>query len=191
HWGTSSARAHASRGLMNGPPEDQRKLLVFCDSRQDASHQARFIEASEGHIRLRRLVYGLLKDEREPHDLDWLVDRLHERYVAQGWLARGRRKDPIRRRKDRITGELLNEFVIAARARPALERLGLVRVRYAGLDDAVASNDFEKLCADHNLQPETAAHGVRLILDEMRQRRAVSHQVFQNRLYPNDKLVFQ
>jgi ATP-dependent helicase YprA (DUF1998 family) len=189
--GNSSALTHVSRVLMNGLPEGQRKLLIFCDSRQDAAHQARFIEASEGHIRLRRLVYGLLKHENEPHDLEWLVERLHERYVTQGWLTRSKKKDQIRREKDRITGELLTEFVIAPRVRPALERLGLVKVRYAGLDDAVEGDDFEQLCVTHGLQPEVAAHGVRLILDEMRQRRAVSHEVFQNRLYPNDKMAMQ
>jgi hypothetical protein len=189
--GNSSALTHVSRVLMNGLPQDQRKLLVFCDSRQDAAHQARFIESSEGHVRLRRLVYALLRDEAEPHDLVWLVDGLHDRYVAQGLLEKSKKKDQVRREKDRITGELLTEFVIAPRARPALERLGLVRVRYAGLDDAVEGDDFRRLCADHGLEPEVAAHGARLILDEMRQRRAVSHPVFQRRLFPNDRLAFQ
>ena len=61
--GNSSALTHVARVLMNGLPADQRKLLVFCDSRQDASHQARFIEASEERVRLRRLVYALLDSE--------------------------------------------------------------------------------------------------------------------------------
>ena len=59
--GNSSALTHVARVLMNGLPLDQRKLLVFCDSRQDAAHQARFVEASEERVRLRRLVYSLLE----------------------------------------------------------------------------------------------------------------------------------
>ena len=189
--GNSSALTHVSRVLMHGLPVEQRKLLIFCDSRQDAAHQARFIESSEGHIRLRWLVYALLQEGDEPHDLVWLVDGLHDRYIAQGLLDKSRKKDQIRREKDRITGELLTEFVIAPRARPALERLGLVKVRYAGLDEAVQGDDFRQLCAEHDLLPEVAAHAVRLFLDELRQKRAVSHPVFQSRLYPNDKLASQ
>jgi hypothetical protein len=38
---------------------------VFCDSRQDAAHHARFIEGVEGHLRLRRVVYSVLKADEE------------------------------------------------------------------------------------------------------------------------------
>lgn len=187
--GNSSALTHVSRVLMNGLPPDQRKLLVFCDSRQDASHQARFIEASEGRLRLRRIVYSLLEPEAEPHDMEWLVDGIHERYAETGHLERTRKKDQLKREKDRVLGELLTEFVISPRARAALERMGLIKVRYAGLDDAFASCSFQRLCADHGLLPETTVHATRLILDDMRQRMAVNHDVFKTRLYANDKLA--
>ena len=187
--GNSSALTHVSRVLMNGLPPDQRKLLVFCDSRQDACHQARFVEASEERVRLRRLVYALLDGETEPHDLVWLVDGLHERYVGQGRFQKSKKKDQVKREKDRILGELLGEFVISPKARAALERMGLVKVRYAGLDEALAADTFQRLCAEHQLRPSVAAHGARLILDEMRQRMAVNHEVFKTRLFPNDKLA--
>jgi len=82
---------------MNGLPLDQRKLLVFCDSRQDAAHQARFVEASEERVRLRRLVYSLLEGESEPHDLEWLVDGLHEQHIIQGRFSKSKKKDQIKR----------------------------------------------------------------------------------------------
>ena len=187
--GNSSALTHVARVLMNGLPLDQRKLLVFCDSRQDAAHQARFVEASEERVRLRRLVYSLLEGESEPHDLEWLVDGLHEQYLIQGRFSKSKKKDQIKREKDRVWGELLAEFVISPRARAALEKMGLVKVQYAGLDEALAGDDFQRLCAEHQLRPSVAAHAARLILDEMRQRMAVNHEVFQTRLFPNDKLA--
>jgi ATP-dependent helicase YprA (DUF1998 family) len=187
--GNSSALTHVSRVLMNGLPPEERKLLVFCDSRQDASHQARFIEASEDRVRLRRLVYSLLDGERDPHDLQWLVEGLHERYVIQGRFAKTKKKDQLSREKDKVLGELLSEFVISPRVRAALERMGLVRVRYAGLDEAFASNAFQRLAAEHQLRPGVLAHATQLILDEMRRRMAVNHEVFKSRLYANDKLA--
>ncbi|HKI16410.1 MAG TPA: helicase-related protein, partial [Isosphaeraceae bacterium] len=187
--GNSSALTHVSRVLMNGLPLEQRKLLVFCDSRQDASHQARFVEASEDRVRLRRLVYSLLAGEQEPHDLEWLVDGLHDRYVRQGRFAKTKKKDQLKREKDKVLGELLSEFVISPRVRAGLERMGLVKVRYAGLDEAFAGNAFQRLCAEHQLRPGVAAHATRLILDEMRQRMAVNHEVFRTRLFANDRLA--
>ena len=187
--GNSSALTHVSRVLMNGLPPDQRKLLVFCDSRQDAAHQARFVEASEERVRLRRLVYALLEHEREPHDLEWLVDGLHERYVTQGRFTKTKKKDQLKREKDKILGELLSEFVISPRVRAGLERMALVTVRYAGLDEALAGDAFQRLCTEYQLRPGIAAHATRLILDVMRQRMAVNHEVFKTRLFPNDKLA--
>jgi hypothetical protein len=187
--GNSSALTHVSRVLMNDLPLDQRKLLVFCDSRQDACHQARFVTATEERVRLRRMVYSLLEGEAEPHDLIWLVDGLHEHYVDQGRFQKSKRKDQIQREKDRVLGELLGEFVISANVRAALERMGLVKVRYAGLDEALGGDDFGRLCAQNQLRPDVASHAARLILDVMRHRRAVSHEVFKTRLVANDKLA--
>ena len=175
--------------LINGLPLDQRKLLVFCDSRQDAANQARFVKASEERVCLRRLVYSLLEHESEPHDLEWLVDELHEQYILQGRFSKSKKKDQIKRDKDQVWGELLGEFVISPRARAALEKMGLIKVQYAGLGEAFAGDAFQRLCDVHALRSSVAAHATRLILDEMRQRMAVNHEVFKTRLFPNDKLA--
>src|SRR5205814_9687495 len=131
--------------------------------------------------------YSLLEGESEQHDLEWLVDGLHEEYIIQRRFSKSKKKDQIKREKDRGWGELLAEFVISPRARAALEKMGLVKVQYAGLHEALAGDDFQRLCAEHQLRHSIAAHATRLILDEMRQRMAVNHEVFKTRLFPNDK----
>ena len=73
--GNSSALAHVSRTLLRELPEGNKKILVFCDSRQDAAHQARFIEGIESHLRLRRALYQALAENPGLHDLRWLVER--------------------------------------------------------------------------------------------------------------------
>ena len=82
------------------------------------------------------------------------------------------------------------EFVISPRARAALEKMGLVKVQYAGLDEALAGDDFQRLCAEHQLRPSVAAHATRLILDEMRQRMAVNHEVFTDPPLPQRQARF-
>jgi len=186
--GNSSALAHVSRVLMRDLPEPERKLLVFCDSRQDAAHQARFIEGVEGFLRLRRCVCAVLKDERDPHDFEWLVNAIYEGYITESVFSPSRKKDEQRRRKDEIEGQLLHEFVIAPRVRAGIERLGLVKVRYAGLEDDMVSEEFKRLCAEQNLLPDMAAHSLAVLLNEIRQRMGVNHVALTTRMYPNDKL---
>jgi hypothetical protein len=186
--GNSSALTHVSRVMMRDLPENYRKLLVFCDSRQDASHQARFIAASEDRVRIRRNVYQALSGEDEPHDLEWIVDAVYERYIEEGVFKRSKKKDQQNRDKWLIVGALLNEFAIAARVRAGLERLGLVKVRYAALADELEADDFKRLCLAHNLNSDLAARSVVVLLDEFRQRMALNHDVLTRRLYPGDKL---
>jgi ATP-dependent helicase YprA (DUF1998 family) len=186
--GNSSALAHVSRVLMRDLPTNQQKLLVFCDSRQDAAHQARFIKGIEEHLRMRRFTYEALKDESERHDFEWLVDELYERYIKEGIFFRSKKKDQQKRDKAVIQGELLTEFAIAPRVRAGLERLGLVRVRYAGIEEDLASACFQTLCAEHLLAPKLSGYSILVLLDEIRQRMALNHELLTSRLYPGDKL---
>lgn len=187
--GNSSALTHVARVVMRDLPEDHRKLLIFCDSRQDTAHQARFIAASEDRARIRRLTYQSLAGEKELHDFEWLVDELYERCIEEGKYKRSKKKDEQRRRKKEITGDLLGEFAIAARVRAGLERLGLVKVRYAELDAEMRSDQFVGLCVEHGLQPELARQSVVALLDFFRHRMALSHEILQTRMFPNDKLA--
>jgi hypothetical protein len=189
--GNSSALTHIARTLMRELPESQRRLLIFTDSRQDAAHQARFIEGVEAHLRLRRSIYRLLRDSPSPHDLTWLVEQVYHDHVEQGFLERTRQPDQRRRDMDLLTGSILHEFVIAPLARPSLERLGLVGVGYAGLADELAQPAFEALCREHGLDPDRASRAVRLVLDTMRRNRAVAHEVLRTRLSFDDRLARQ
>lgn len=189
--GNSSALTYIGRTVMRELPEPQRRLLIFTDSRQDAAHQARFIEGVEGHLRLRRSVYRLLREDPAPHDLTWLVEHVYHDHVEQGFLARTRQADQRRRDMDLLTGRVLHEFVIGARARPSLERLGLVAVGYAGLAEELEQEEFQRLCRAHGLDPEWAGRAVRLLLGYMRWNRAVAHDVFRTRLGRDDRLARQ
>lgn len=185
--GNSSALTHVSRVLMRDLPEGSRKLLVFCDSRQDAAHQARFIAASEDRARIRRVTYQVLEPESEPHDLDWVVDAVYEQFIQEGVFKRSKKKDQQNRDKSVITGALLTEFAISPRVRAGLERLGLVKVLYASLRAELESEDFQRLCLDNKLDVGLAARSVYVLLDEFRQRMALNHEILTQRLFAGDK----
>ncbi len=189
--GNSSALTHVSRSVLAGLPDDSRKLLVFCDSRQDAAHQARFVEGIEKHLRLRRSVYELLSDTTEEHDFEKLVEDLYHKYVADGLLKKTNNNAAKKREKALIEGLLLGEFVISPNVRASLERLAMVRVRYAGLEETLRSEEFLDYCETHKLDRRLTAYITPFILDMLRSKRAVSHEALTQRLTRTDKLASQ
>ena len=145
--GTSAAVKVLTEGLMEALPsrvDDKKRVLIFADSRQDAAHQARFIEFAARYDRMRSRVTHLLHD-RGPLLLNALVEQL-------GALGAERRDNPHLAPGDRIPrapeeregyfaweeAPLLDDLAVNARYRASLENLGLVAVDYVQLEDFVA-----------------------------------------------------
>lgn len=122
------------------------------------------------------------------HALHWLSEEIYHRFIDEGYLRRTRSRDAIQREMDKIEGSLLSEFALAANVRSSLKRLGLVTVRYAGLDDELSSVTFRTLCAQHNLDLADAQIAVHRLLDFMRQHFAITHDIFRNLLRSGDRL---
>jgi hypothetical protein len=186
--GNSSALTHVSRTLLRELPEENRKLLVFCDSRQDAAHQARFIEGVERHLQLRRAIYRLLQEDGQAHDLNWLVEHIYHAFVEEGLLPQTRSRDARQRAMDRIEGGLLSEFVLASNVRAGLERLGLVSVSYSGLEAELEEDGFSELCQHLALNVDATRLALIRLLDFIRSRFAINHEAFRNRLTRGDRL---
>ncbi|MCS7266047.1 MAG: hypothetical protein NZ805_14595 [Armatimonadetes bacterium] len=127
--GVSRALKEVARTLIQNLPGEQRKVLIFCDSRQDAAHQTWFINNTEKRLQIRRAVYDRLHNETEPHGWDWLKNKVLEWLVEKGYVKEPRTKDARNRELEKVEGGLLTEFAIQPNVRQSLERLGLVRVR--------------------------------------------------------------
>jgi hypothetical protein len=164
-------------------------LLVFTDSRQDA-HQARFMRGSEQLLQLRRFIYEALATSKSPHDLRWLEQQVYERYAAAGEYKPIRcSHDERERRRRKIDGNLLHEFIIAPNVRASLERLGLVELRYSALEDELQGQDFALLVRDHNLDFDRAGLAVKRLLDFFRNRRAVDHEAMRRWMRGTDPVA--
>ncbi|MGH7728732.1 MAG: DEAD/DEAH box helicase [Vulcanimicrobiaceae bacterium] len=166
--GNSPALAWIARTLMEALPERDRRLLVFCDSRQDASHQARYIKGSETEIGAKREILRAVEAHADPSDFEGLSERLVPRLEAIGVLTREVTSEGKKRNRRKALGQLLREFVFNANRRDSLERFGLVRIRYAGLDEALSSAGFVGLAADHGVDRQKLAERVPLFLDALR-----------------------
>ncbi|GBC98734.1 DEAD-box ATP-dependent RNA helicase CshA [bacterium HR17] len=180
NMGVSRAVKEVARALIQYLPEEQQKVLIFCDSRQDAAHQAWFIKNTEKRLSVRRAIYHCLKDEEEPHDWEWLKGKVLEWLVRNGIVTEElRTRDARERALKRVEGALLTEFAIQPNVRQSLERLGLVRVRYAGLEEVLRRDNFEQLCREHNLPTEKVRQAIPHLLDLMRTKGALAHPAIQ------------
>ena len=184
--GNSSALTHVSRVLMRRPAvEPERKLLVFCDSRQDAAHQARFIRGVGGPSSASRQsgVSARCAAEEEPHDFEWLVDTLYEHeYIEEGALRKARRRTRSESRERRLDRGRAAERVRDRARGLALDWNGSDWSRCGTRDWRMAcarARSFSELCAGARPDgPELAAAST--VADPAERtagtRRAVNHE---------------
>ncbi len=189
--GVSRALKEVARTLIQHLPKEQRKVLIFCDSRQDAAHQAWFVNSTEKRLWVRRAIYDCLRKEAEPHDWEWLKSKVLEWLVMSGQIEEPRTRDARDRALKKVEGALLMEFAIQPNVRQSLERLGLVRVRYAGLDEVLRRGSFEQICRQHNLLPEKVRIAIPHLLDLMRTKGALAHPVLQQAFGSGSEIAYE
>ena len=167
--GNSPALAWLARATLAALPERARKMLVFCDSRQDAAHQARYIIGAEEELFVRRAIVAVLRSSEIPLDLPGLADALIAPFAASGQFDFNTRTAAGRERaKNRVLGALLRIFVYEGKRRDSLERLGLVRVAFPGLEDVAEDPMLKDLAKRFTLAENDLLEVARHLLDEMR-----------------------
>ncbi|HHH47906.1 MAG TPA: DEAD/DEAH box helicase [Gammaproteobacteria bacterium] len=166
--------------------EQDRKLLVFADNRQDVAHQAGYTADKHRSFALRHLSAHLV-NEREEVYLQELPELVLEGYQKLGFVPRRLNKYEHRRWKEALTYEAANEFTRYARQRASLETLGLVGVEYDFLDEVAKDVTFTAAAEEAGLGPDMAINLVRACLDVMRRNRAVDYEFFQEYIDPNRK----
>jgi len=188
--GTSAAVKVLGEGLVeiladlnkSRPNHDgKERLLVFSDSRQDAAHQARFIQFASRYDRMRRRIMKILESEpaltlqravellrqeavtyrdnpHVPEHTEWIPDEALER--MQAWEE----------------APLLDEIAVTAGYRATLFNLGLAGIRYHRLDEYVRAMG-EDLTKRLGVTPEGLEHILVVFLDEFRMRAALSRDM--------------
>lgn len=156
---------------------ERKRLLVFCDNRQEAAFQAGWMKDHARRFRLRALMMGEIKDG--PISISNLVDRMEKRLDADDALSRAllpevwqqHRKEEQskphqleRRRYLRI--QVLRELVTGHRQRQGLEPWGRLQVQYLGMS---AQDDFVvKWAQKAGCTPDEMFSGVVSLLDYFR-----------------------
>lgn len=189
--GTSAAVKVMGEGLVEALAEANRnhkdhdgkeRLLVFSDSRQDASHQARFIIFASRYDRMRRRLMQLLEREATltlQRTVEFLGDegcREHDNPCAPDgddvWLS----DDTRRRVRAWEEAPLLDEIAVNAGYRATVVNLGLVQVAYDRLEEYVEKCGAP-LCDKLKINQNHLAYICRCLLDEMRVRGCLSREM--------------
>lgn len=189
--GTSAAVKVLGEGLVealadanaNRPGHDgKERLLIFSDSRQDAAHQARFIIFASRYDRMRRRLFQILQTNPSL-GLQRAVELLGEAGVRAGDNPHGP-DDPERRltEDERLRvraweeAPLLDEIAVTPFFRGTLINLGILAVRYDGLEEEVRDRGAA-LRARWGITSDQLAHLCRCFLDELRVRSMLSREM--------------
>ena len=183
-FGTSvAASVSVLASAIAGRLDDQeRRLLIFSDNRQDTAFQAGYLRDKHGQFTKRQLIYQVVHEEAEAgHPAVGLADL--PKLVVQQSIRLGLIERPKREREEqeRITQEtwpILAEFARGGGRRVSLEGLGLIRADYDGLRRDVAESDNARALAERlGLSSDEFTDTLATILDEMRTRRALDHEL--------------
>jgi len=133
--------------LQAAAEEEQRRLLIFTDNRQDAAFQAGWMAGRARRYRFRHLMLGILREAGEPLAIGELTRRLLAVFEDDGVLARalcpevfdrfteetfGRQLEEELRKY--VRAQVLQEWTVGLATRQGLEVWGLARVVYAGIE---------------------------------------------------------
>ncbi|MCP9469927.1 MAG: DEAD/DEAH box helicase [Nitrospira sp.] len=166
-------------------PNDERKLLIFADNRQDAAHQAGYISDRHRQFALRHAIEAAVRDVGSAGiALQDLPNRVREMFQAIGLVKRNLTRDEEANWRRTLEYEIAGEFCRASHQRIALENLALVEVQYEFLDKLLADQRFADCCQRARLDPAEGVMLVRAMLDFMRRKRAVSFDFYQSFLDP-------
>lgn len=153
--------------------DGKERLLIFADSRQDAAHQARFIEFTSRYDRMRQRVYSILK-QHGPLKFQDVVGKLVEQALQHRDNPHvpkeaGVRMSSVDRDKAHVWEEapLLDQLAANANYRGTLVNLGMLAVRYLGLEDWVKESG-KSLAERFGITLEQLTHICRCLLDDMR-----------------------
>lgn len=193
--GTSAALKVLTEGLVEAMPSaatDKKRVLIFADSRQDAAHQARFIDFAARYDRMRAQVVKILQAE-SPLGFNALVERLGGLGRQKGdnpYLIRtfsGHQIPKAKEERDRYyaweEAPLLDDLAVNTRYRATLENLGLLAVAYTGLDDFTWHYGQNWVAELRLLQLEQFGYLVSQLLDTFRRAGALSRDLL--RFHPN------
>lgn len=170
------------QNIINALDEENQKLIVFADNRQDAAFQAGWMQDHARRYRLRHLIYDYLKIQDKPVSIGDVQNHLFELFVKERGLGeilapevyefyRGGSFDHAFKQNLRyyITIQLLRELGTSFKQKEGMEAWGILRVIYAGINES--NNWINKWAGIFRISNVDLINGLSSLLDVFRRNR--------------------
>ena len=182
----------------------RRRLLVFCDNRQDAAFQAGWMKDHARRFRLRAMMAdGIRASPRSVGDLVGYLDDLLEddetlsrALVPEVWqVARRESGGGGRHQQERrkfLRFQVLREVALSSRQALGLEPWGRMKVEYVGLDASLPW--IQEHAHSLGISPDDLREGVASVLDYLRRGRALhdpEYEIFTKYWMEGDREIQQ
>ncbi len=182
---------------------ERRRLLVFCDNRQDAAFQAGWMKDHARRFRLRALMAeGVKAHPRSVGDLAAYLDdllntdeTLSRALIPEVWQVARREGSGGRHEQERrkyLRFQVLREVALSSRQSLGLEPWGRMKVGYEGLD--TFSPWIQERAHELGISAEHLREGVASVLDYLRRKRALhdpEHEIFTKYWMEGDREIQQ
>jgi len=207
--GPATSVSIITEGLLPTLSQDEKRVLIFADSRQDTAHQAGYSRDRHQTFTQRQIVYRALQDHEEREGMPITLDQLYLEvytYCRREWQSEAdalnllalREPEPgdpiglynpdenipsqeVNHAKKRLEWDLYVEFTDRANTRNSLEREGLVTVQYALLEETIRANMSQFYEVGFTEQDSRLVIDlVRAMMDQMRRKKAVVYDPFRD-----------
>ncbi|MFI7131328.1 DEAD/DEAH box helicase [Nonomuraea sp. NPDC050153] len=187
---TAAAVTAAAFSLHSGLGEQDsnemlRRLLIFADSRQDTAFQAGYLRDRARAVQVRRLIVESVtareRDGQPAASFNGLVQDVFRRGQETGLYGNPAGVDARQRALRVCEWDILGEIASDERRPPTLERLGAITIGYPGID-SLTDADLNPLLTRLGSDPAAAKWLLARILDLVRTRKGVAHELLRARL---------
>lgn len=207
HGGAATSVSIITEGLLPTLSEDEKRVLIFADSRQDTAHQAGYSRDRHQTFTQRQITYRALHSYEETQGLSVPLNKLPTEvfiYARHEWkseaealnllaLKKPDKRDVIgffmpddiiskplsKAAEERLEWDLHIEFTDRANTRNSLEREGLATVQYAQLEEVIQANmPMFYACGFTDHDRPLVTNLVRAMMDYMRRKKAVDYKPF-------------
>lgn len=171
-----------AQNMINASSDDQRKLIIFTDNRQDAAFQAGWMQDHTRRYRLRHLIYEYLKTKNSIVSITDIEHHLFEKFyndknlglmlapeVFEFYSFETYSQEFINQLKYFIRIQLLRELGTSFSQKEGLEPWGLIDIIYEGVN---SDNEWIKSWSDKTgISPNELVSGISSLLDVFRRNR--------------------
>ena len=184
--GVASDVSLITTSLISNLDDEERKLLIFSDNRQDTAYQAGYMGDRHLKFTLRQLIYEVIRKAKDsgetPYNIEAMSDIIYEKGLEISLFDSPKNSKQKENLKDNIRYKLLEEITASPALRNTLEALALITVQYCDLGKLALTNKFKDICKTYAIDEKEFLSFLKIFLDEMRFKKAVSHRFFCSKL---------